>query len=54
MRLLFDVLDLVSHLLCGFDVIKRDSPLVGRLLRTTLLLSVGMHGDAAAVVVFMS
>lgn len=30
---------------------KRGSPRVGRLLRTTILLSVGMHGDAAAVVV---
>jgi len=35
----------------GSVVAKRDSPRVGRLLRTTILLSVGMHGDAAAVVV---
>ncbi len=40
--------DLVSHMLCGYDVSGRDSPLVGRLLRTTLLLSIGMYGNAIA------
>jgi hypothetical protein len=54
LRLLLMSWNLGSHLLCGYDSNRKDSPLVGRLLRTTLSpFSVGMHGDAAAVVVFM-
>jgi len=35
----------------GGGVVKGSSPRVGPLLCATLLLSVGMHGDAVAVVV---
>jgi len=53
MRLLFEDRPRRTFYSVGMDVVEADSPLVGRLLRTTLLLFVGMHGNAVAVVVFM-
>jgi len=53
MRLLFEDRPWRTFYSVGMDVVEADSSLVGRLLRTTLLLFVGMHGDVAAVVVFM-
>jgi len=54
MRLLFDVLDLSSQRLCGQDCLTRGTHhKSGDFFAPLNLLSVGMHGDAIAVVVFV-